>query len=31
LPLITFLAHFSPWEQGGDHHFIQVQLNETHS
>ena len=25
LPLITFPAHFSPREQGGDHNFIQVQ------
>jgi RNA polymerase sigma-70 factor (ECF subfamily) len=30
LPLITFLVHFSPWEKGGDHNFIQVQFNETH-
>jgi len=28
--LITFLTHFSTWEQGDDHNFIQVQFNETH-
>jgi hypothetical protein len=25
---ISSLLH--PWEQGGDHNFIQVQFNETH-
>jgi hypothetical protein len=28
--LITFLTHFSPWEQCGDHNFIQVLINATH-
>jgi hypothetical protein len=29
IPLIAFLAYFSPQEQDGDHSFIEVQFNET--
>jgi hypothetical protein len=30
IPLIAFLAYFSPQEQDGDHSYIQVQFNVTH-